>query len=86
MGDTKVDPRTLPPLFGLAVAAPHLDLSKAAVYALAKTGGLPVPVVFVGSRMKVRRVDLLKFLGLDDQASTEATAFPRSLAKEHGAA
>jgi hypothetical protein len=61
--------RALPPVFGLAEAAEPLDLSRSAVYALARTGDLPVPVIRIGARMKVRRCDLLKFLGVAENAA-----------------
>lgn len=62
----------LPPLFGLELAAKPLDVSRATVYALARRGELPIPVVHVGSRMKVRRCDLLKYLGIADPAAAPA--------------
>jgi hypothetical protein len=61
--------RALPALFGLADAAPHLDLSRSAVYSLAKAGELPIPVVRVGARIKVRRCDLLAFLGVAESSA-----------------
>lgn len=59
----------LPPLFGLEVVAKPLDVSRATIYALARRGELPIPVVHVGSRMKVRRCDLLAYLGIADPAA-----------------
>lgn len=63
-GMSDADLRALPPVFPLALAAEPLDLSRSAIYALAKSGDLPIPVLRVGSRMKVRRCDLLAFLGV----------------------
>lgn len=63
-GMTDDELRALPPVLGLAATARPLALSRATVYMLAKSGELPVPVLRIGSRMKVRRCDLLAFLGV----------------------
>lgn len=58
----------MPDLVPDAVAA--LGVSRDTGYSLAKTGDFPIPVVPVGRRLKVRRSDLLAFLGIqehDDQ-------------------
>jgi predicted DNA-binding transcriptional regulator AlpA len=60
--------RALPPLMSLEDVAPILDLAKSTAYALAKTGDLPVATVQVGARMKIRRCDLLEFLGIPQQS------------------
>lgn len=56
--------RALPPVFGLGVLADLFDIHAATAYRHAKSGALPVPVIRIGSRMKVRRCDLLRFLGI----------------------
>ena len=58
------DPRSLPPLFSLTKLPPFLDVSESTIYALARSGELPIPVIHVGRSMKVRRKDLLDFLGI----------------------
>lgn len=61
--------RALPPVFGLAKAAPHLDVARSTIYDLAKRNKLPIPVLRIGSRMKVRRSDLLAYLGITDASA-----------------
>jgi predicted DNA-binding transcriptional regulator AlpA len=52
-----------------AVAA--LGVSRDTGYSLARTGDFPVPVVTVGRRLKVRRTDLLAFLGIAEASPSE---------------
>jgi hypothetical protein len=54
----------MPDLVPDAVAA--LGVSRDTGYSLAKTGDFPIPVVPVGRRLKVRRADLLAFLGIEE--------------------
>lgn len=55
----------MPDLVPDAVAA--LGVSRDTGYALAKAGDFPIPVVPVGRRLKVRRADLLAFLGIQER-------------------
>lgn len=73
---TRIEPLTpaevlalpaMPDLVPDAVAA--LGVSRDTGYKLARSGEFPVPVVSVGRCLKVRRVDLLHFLGIEDTAS-----------------
>ncbi len=43
-----------------------LGLSRGVTYELANQGTLPVPVLRLGRRLLVRRVDLLDFLGIKE--------------------
>jgi hypothetical protein len=55
------DHRALLPLW--PDAGKHIA-GRSKVYEMHRTGTFPVPVLKVGGRYKVRRVDLLSFLGL----------------------
>lgn len=46
-------------------------ISRTTWYELVAKGETPVPVVRIGRSLKVRRQDLLNFLGLQDQAAAE---------------
>ncbi|WP_215456623.1 helix-turn-helix domain-containing protein [Streptomyces sp. ATCC 21386] len=46
-------------------------IGRTAWYELIARGETPVPVIRVGRSLKVRRSDLLNFLGLQDQAAVE---------------
>ena len=60
--DLRSDARHLLPLLE---AARHLEIkSRGKAYELVRTGAFPVPVLKVGGRHRVRRVDLLDYLGL----------------------
>lgn len=61
-----IDPTQLPPVMPVLLAAKVLDISRSHTYELIRRGGFPVPVLTVGSRMRVRRADLLTFLGIAD--------------------
>jgi len=64
--DLRADPRHLLPLLE---AARHMGVkSKGKAYEMVRAGTFPVPVLPVGKRMRVRRVDLLRYLGLDPEA------------------
>lgn len=61
----------MPDLVPDAVAA--LGVSRDTGYSLAKAGEFPIPVVPVGRRLKVRRKDLLVFLGITEDRETAAS-------------
>lgn len=57
----------MPDLVPDAVAA--LGVSRDTGYALAKTGDFPIEVLTIGRRLKVRRTDLLHFLGITEDSA-----------------
>jgi hypothetical protein len=57
-----------PTLMPVQAVFPFLNLGRTKGYELLTRGEFPVPVLTVGKRRKVRRVDLVRFLGLDEQA------------------
>lgn len=59
----------MPDLVPDAVAA--LGVSRDTGYTLARSGGFPIPVVSIGRRLKVRRTDLLAFLGLTEDTGDQ---------------
>jgi predicted site-specific integrase-resolvase len=48
-----------------------LGVSRDTGYSLARAGDFPIPVVPVGRRLKVRRADLLAFLGITEAPTSE---------------
>ncbi|MFI7587885.1 helix-turn-helix domain-containing protein [Spongisporangium articulatum] len=52
------------PLIPVLAAFSHLGISRSTGYELLRTGEFPLPVVKVGKRTKVRRVDLARYLGV----------------------
>lgn len=67
----------LPPVFSVPLSFRACGLGRSTGYELLKRGEFPIPVRRIGSRYKVRRCDLLAYLGVADtetQASTESAA------------
>ena len=65
----QMDPRGEPPLLPLWPGAGRpMGCSRGQTYELARRGEFPIPVLRIGQRLKVRRVDLLNYLGLDRPA------------------
>lgn len=57
------------PLLALLEAAAFLRIGRTSAYEMAETGTFPVPVLRVGGRLRVRTVDLRRYLGLDTDYS-----------------
>lgn len=57
-------------------------ISRTVWYELIAKGETPVPVIRIGRSLKVRRSDLLNFLGLQDQAAAEVES--AASAEENG--
>lgn len=53
------------PLLDLLEAAPLLGIGRSTAYELAKRGKLPIEVLRIGARYKIRTADLRRYLGLD---------------------
>lgn len=64
-------------------AAKAVGVSRDLAYDLAKKGEFPVEVVRIGPKLKVRRVDLLKFLGIEDNGDGAEAATSTPLAETH---
>ena len=60
------------PLIPIVWAASALNLGENTVYGMRKRNDFPLPIVKVGRRYLVRRVDLLAFLGLHDDRAERA--------------
>lgn len=58
------DAAHLPPMIDLATAAQYLGIGRTTAYALAAKDALPVPVVRIGSALRVPTAPLLKILGI----------------------
>ncbi len=58
------DALDLPPMIDLVTAARYLGIGRTTAYTLAAKGALPVPVVRIGSALRVPTGPLLKILGL----------------------
>ncbi len=71
VGDLLAGPPIVPlwPTAGRAVGS-----GRRSTYTQAAGGTFPVPVLRVGSRLKVRRSDLLRFLGIEDVTVTAISA------------
>lgn len=54
------------PLLDLADTFGPLNIARTTGYLLAARGEYPVPVLRIGSRMKVRTIDFRRYLGLDN--------------------
>ncbi len=66
---TQTDVLAYPPMVNLwPEGGRAIGLSRAVTYELAKTNAFPVPVLRLGRRLLVRRVDLLAFLGIKESA------------------
>ncbi|WP_034268013.1 helix-turn-helix domain-containing protein [Actinospica robiniae] len=55
----------LPPMIDLITAARYLGIGRTTAYALAAKNALPVPVVRIGTALRVPTVPLLKILRID---------------------
>ncbi|MGW4545504.1 helix-turn-helix transcriptional regulator [Streptomyces violaceorubidus] len=66
---TLAEVRTWPALVSLAVAARALGTGTSTAYRLYHTGQLPVPVLRVAGRLRVRTADLVRYLEADGGAS-----------------
>lgn len=62
---TLSDPRDLPPMIDLVTAARYLGIGRTTAYTLAAKNALPVPVVRIGTALRVPTAPLLKVLGID---------------------
>jgi hypothetical protein len=69
---TRESALALPLILGPAEAAPFVPASVSGFYALIKRGESPIPIVRVGKRMKVRRCDLLAYLGISEDLGRTA--------------
>ncbi|MFE0875379.1 helix-turn-helix domain-containing protein [Streptomyces smyrnaeus] len=75
--------RALPALPTVQQAFDAFGISRDTGYALINSDEFPIQVVRLGRLMKVRRTDLLAFLGMEDdvaEAATSATSGERSTA------
>lgn len=58
------------------------DVGKTTVAQMIKEGTAPIPVIPVGRQLRVRKIDVLNFLGLQDQAAAEVES--AASAEENG--
>lgn len=58
--------RTLPASIDLVTAGRALGVCRTKAHEMARAGKWPVPLFRVGTRYRVRRSDLLAFLGIED--------------------
>jgi NAD(P)-dependent dehydrogenase (short-subunit alcohol dehydrogenase family) len=81
---TLADTANLPPMIDLPTAARYLGIGRTTAYALAARGALPVPVLRIGTALRVPTAPLLKILGITgpetpdvaDTATASGTADP----------
>jgi hypothetical protein len=63
------DPRTLPAIIPLQDASRLLRIGKNRVYGMVRDGSYPVPVTEDAGRFRVRKTDLLAYLGYQVSAA-----------------
>lgn len=73
----EAEARALPVVFPLETANRALGIGRTGGYTLAKRGEYPLPVLRLGNAYRVRRVDLLAYLGITPMQG-EASALPES--------
>jgi excisionase family DNA binding protein len=73
------DALDLPPMIDVVTAARYLGVGRTTAYALAARGALPVPVVRIGTALRIPTLPLLKILGI---ASPDV---PDTATETHGA-
>jgi excisionase family DNA binding protein len=56
----------LPAVVDLTTAGRALGIGRTKTHELARAGDLPVPVLRIGAAYRIRRADLLRYLGIDD--------------------
>lgn len=78
---TPAEARNLPVTTDVVTAGRALGISRSVAYELAKRDELGVPILRVGSRLRVRRADLLELLGIADteEAAPHQAASPTSV-------
>lgn len=64
-------------------AAAALGISRTTFYELANSDEPPLPIVRIGRSVKVRRQDLIKFLGISENGNGAEAATPAPLAETH---
>lgn len=69
-GMTDQEVRDLPVSIDLMTAAKALGISRSEAYSMVQGGRFPVATYRVGTRYRVARGHLLKFLGMDDAPTT----------------
>jgi len=65
---TARDIRNLPVLITFAHAADLFEISRSKAYTLRAEGKFPVPTVKIANKIKVRRADIMEYLGITDSA------------------
>lgn len=73
-GTTYREVLDLPVLLSLDASNRVLDISRSKGYPMAKTGTYPVTVLRIGGTYRVRRADLLRYLGIADDATAQDAA------------
>jgi hypothetical protein len=79
---TKVEPLTPEQVMGLPAMPPvkqafaALNISEGTGYKLIREGGFPIEVIEFGRAQRVRKVDLVAFLGLSPLAAAEVQSAP----------
>jgi hypothetical protein len=73
-GMTQAELDALPVAFDLLLACRALGIGRSLGYDLAKRGEFPCRVLTVGKSYRVTRADLLRSLGVDQQAPGSAAA------------
>jgi excisionase family DNA binding protein len=53
-----------------------LNIGRTTTYQLARTDRLPVPVIRIGRQFRVRRADLLTFLGIAEDGDGPGSSHP----------
>lgn len=79
---TKIEPLTpeqvmdLPAMPPVKAAFAALNISEGTGYKLVREGGFPIEVIEFGRAQRVRKVDLVEFLGLSPLAAAEVQSAP----------
>lgn len=86
---TRGDALDLPPMIDLATAARYLGIGRTTAYTLAAKDALPVPVLRIGTALRVPTAPLLKILGITPpdvtDVGTEPGAADPAVARESAA-
>ncbi|MET8253359.1 helix-turn-helix domain-containing protein [Micromonospora sp. NPDC005197] len=70
----------LPAMVDLATAARALGVGRTKAYELAKSGAFPCPVLRIGATYRVRTVDLLELIGIEQPQPRREDAPARTVA------
>jgi hypothetical protein len=69
---TVADVLAWPPTVDVETAGAAFGVGRTKAYELARTETFPVPILRLGTRMRVRRADVLHALGIEDRPGATA--------------